>query len=588
MRASTHLIAVLLIAAAACGRDRTPPPPDTAAIDAIGRQVNDLADAYVTSFFDAFPYNAVTFGAEDRHPDRLADHSLAALAKWQAREDELSRQLRAIDAARLEGRSEAITYKFLRHLLESSQRYRTCRMELWNVSPTYTGWQSDLAVAAGQQPVATDEQRRHALARFSQVPKFIDDEIANLQEGVKLGYLAPKNNVRVVIEQMDALLAAKVADSPFVQMAPADAAEFRSALERLETTGIRPAIRRYRDYLRNTYLAAARDAIGVSANPSGSACYTAAVNYFATIDMSPQQIHDLGRTQMEKILAEMRTIGGRSFGTSDPAKLLILAKNDPKYRFKSREELIAYAEAAIERAKAALPKYFGRVPKAPVVVEPYPPYLEKSAPAGQAVPPTADGKPGKYLINAYRANEQSKAGLESTAFHEAYPGHHMQAAIALERTDLHRVSRYFFLSGFGEGWGLYAERLADEMGLFSSDLDRLGLLSNEALRAARLVVDAGMHGLGWSRQQAVDYLLSHTTETAARANAEIDRYIAVPGQATAYMIGNLEIRRLRTEAEQKLGAKFDLREFHDLVLQDGTVPLRALGEKVARWMAGKQ
>jgi uncharacterized protein (DUF885 family) len=579
---------VIAVAAGCGGGTSTPPPPDRAAIDAAAKQVTSLADEYVTAYFDAFPYNAMNVGAEDRHPDQLADHSLPALAKWQAREDELSTRLRAIDVAPLEGRAEAITYKDLRHLLESAQRYRTCRMELWNVSPTYTSWQADLSVAAGQETVATAAQQKNALARYSQVPKYVDDEIANLKEGVKLGYVASKNNVRVVISQMDTLLAAKVADSSFVQMAPADAKDFRASLEKLEATGIRPAIKRYRDYLKNTYLAAAREPIGVSANPSGSACYTAAVNYYATVDMSPQQIHDLGRQQMEKILGEMRTIGARSFGTSDPAKLLILVKNDPKYRFKSREELIGYAQAAIDRAKAALPKDFGRLPKAPVIVEPYPPYLEKTATGGQAVPPTADGKPGKYLINAHNPTEQSKAGLESTAFHETYPGHHLQAAIALERTDLHRLSRYFFLSGFGEGWGLYSERLADEMGLFSSDLDRLGLLSNEALRAARLVVDSGMHGLGWSREQAVDYLRAHTTETADSVNSEINRYIAVPGQATAYMIGNLEIRRLRAEAEQKLGAKFDIREFHDLVLQDGTVPLRVLGEKVARWIASKK
>jgi uncharacterized protein (DUF885 family) len=192
------------------------------------------------------------------------------------------------------------------------------------------------------------------------------------------------------------------------------------------------------------------------------------------------------------------------------------------------------------------------------------------------------------MINAYKATEQSKAGLESTAFHEAYPGHHLQVATALERTGLHNIQRYFFLSGFGEGWALYAERLSDEMGLFTSDVDKLGLLSNEALRAARLVVDSGMHMLGWSRQKAIDYVLAHTTETPGHAAAEIDRYIAVPGQATSYMIGNLEIRRLRAEAQKALGAKFDLRAFHDLVLEDGALPLSALRTKVERWIKGRQ
>ncbi len=383
------------------------------------------------------------------------------------------------------------------------------------------------------------------------------------------------------------MLAAPVGESPFVQMAAKDrteAAGFRRRLEVLERDAIRPAMGRYRAFLRDTYLPAAREAIGVVANPNGAECYRAAVRYHATVDLPPQQIHDLGLAEMQKIQAEMRTIGRQSFGVEDAVRLIALVKSDPKYRFKSRTELITYAEAAVERARQAALKYVGRMPQAPVVVEPYPPFLEKTAPGGQAIAPTADGKPGKYMINAYHATAQSRAGLESTAFHETYPGHHLQIATAIERTGLHAICRYFFLSGYGEGWALYAERLADEIGLFSSDVDRLGLLSNEALRAARLVVDSGMHALGWTRQQAIDYVLAHTTETPSHAAAEIDRYIAVPGQATAYMIGNLEIRRLRAEAERALGARFDLRAFHDLVLEDGALPLSALRTKVERWI----
>lgn len=565
---------------AAC-RGAAPSADDSAA------HVTALADQYVESFFDAFPYYALTYGAPDRHPNQLVDHSLPALARWQQQEDSMLALLRGIDLSTIEGRPEAITYKFLQNQLEASVGYRVCRMELWNVSPTYTGWQGDIPLAAGQQPVATAEERQAALARFGQLPKYLDDEIANATEGIRLGYLAPANNVRVVIEQMDALLAAPVSDSAFVQMAPDAAPEFRSQLEDLETSAIRPAIRKYRDFLSSTYLPAARVDVGVNANPNGAQCYSAAVKYHATVDLTARAVHDMGLQQIEVIQGQLREIGERSFGTSDTAALLAMVKSDPKYRFKDRAELIAYAEAAVERGREALPKAFGRIPVAPVIVEPYPAFLEKSAPGGQAFPPTADGKPGKYMINAYNASEQSRAGLESTAFHEAYPGHHMQIAIALEREGLHDISRIFFLSGFGEGWALYTERLADEMELFSSDVDRLGLLSNEALRAARLVVDSGMHALGWSREQAVEYLRAHTTETESRANAEIDRYIATPGQATAYMIGNLEIRRLRAEAERVLGARFDLRAFHDLVLEDGSVPLWVLAEKVERWVASQ-
>ena len=576
------IIAIALTAAACSQKPAGPDPAVTA------RAVSTVADNYLRGYLDAFPESALSIGARDRHPDQLGDHSLPALKRWQEREDQLLAELKKVDVKTIDGRAEALTYKFLQQLLESSIGLRTCRPELWNVSPTFTGWQASLPVTAGMETTTTPAAQQNALARWSQLPKYIDDEIANLKEGVKLGYTAPKGNVRSVISQVEAMLAAPVSASPFVQMAKADAPKFRQPLEELERAKIRPAITRYRDYLKTEYLPAAREAIGVSSNPNGAACYTAAVKFHATVDMTPQQIHDLGKTQMAKIQAEMREIGRRGFSVEDPQALLKLVKSDPRYRFKSRDELVKTAEAAVTRAKDAMPKFFGHVPVAPVIVEPYPAYLEKTAPGGQAIPPTADGKPGKYLLNAYRANEQSRAGLESTAFHEAYPGHHMQGAIALEQENLHPIQRYFFLSGYGEGWGLYAERLADEMGLFTSDVDRLGLLSNEALRAARLVVDSGMHVLGWSRQQAVDYVLAHTTETQARAEAEIDRYIAVPGQATAYMIGNLEIRRLRDDAKQKLGARFDIKTFHDIALEDGSMPLWALREKIERWVSEEQ
>jgi len=582
--ASRACAVVGVLAMTACGPSTPPVDPDK-----LADEVSALADAYVRSFLDAFPYQAVVIGANDAHPSLLGDHSLPALKKWQAREDELLASLKKIDLKSIDGMPEASTYKFLQNQLESSIGYRVCRMELWNVSPTYTGWQGDLPIAAGMQNVSRPSDQQDAIARWSQVAQYLDDEIANLKEGLKLGYSAPKSNVQSVINQMDAMLAAPIDESPFVQMAKTGApASFKKALQDQETKLIRPAIKRYRDFLKDTYLAAAREKIGVGANPDGAACYAAAVKYHATVSMTPQEIHDLGKAQMEKILAEMKTIGRRSFNTDDPAAVLKLVTTDPKYRFKDRADLIKTAETAVARAKEALPKWFGTVPMAPVIVEPYPAFLEKTAPGGQAVPPTADGKPGKYLINAYQANLQSRAGAESTAFHEAYPGHHLQGAIALERENLHPISRYFFLSGFGEGWALYSERLSDEMGLFTSDVDRLGLLSNEGLRAARLVVDSGMHMLGWTRQQAIDYLRAHTTETQAGAEAEIDRYIATPGQATSYMIGALEIRKLRDEATQKLGAKFNIRDFHDLILEDGSLPLWVLREKVERWIAELQ
>ena len=325
--------------------------------------------------------------------------------------------------------------------------------------------------------------------------------------------------------------------------------------------------------------------MGVLNNPEGDACYRAAVRYYSTLGISPEEIHQTGLEQMEAIHTEMREIGAERFGTTDIDELLEMVRTEDPYLFDSREELLAYAEAAVARAEEASPQWFGRLPEAEVVVRPVPAFSEKSAPSGFYTMPAEDGsRPGIYQINLYRAEEQSKAGVEATAFHETYPGHHLQSAIALEREDLHPITRYFYLSGFGEGWALYSERLADEMDLYSGDIDRLGLLSNEALRAARLVVDSGMHSLGWTREEAQDYLRANTAEPEASVVSEIDRYIAVPGQATSYMLGSLEIRRLREEAEAALGDAFDIRAFHDLVLEDGSLPLWLLREKVERWV----
>jgi uncharacterized protein (DUF885 family) len=241
-------------------------PQSRAAAENNLAKVTKLADAYIKEYFDVFPYQAIENGAPDFHPDRLGDHSLAALKRWQDREDALLKELRDIPIATIEDSPQAVTYKVLQNQLEAAQAYRACRMELWNVSPTYTGWQAELAVVAGLQATATEEERSHALERFSELPGYLDTEIENLREGLRLGYSAPRHNVEVVIGQMDGMLAVSLAESPFVQMArPGAPPEFRQDLEKLEKQRIRPAIVRYRGFLKNTYMPAARAAVGVSA-----------------------------------------------------------------------------------------------------------------------------------------------------------------------------------------------------------------------------------------------------------------------------------------------------------------------------------
>jgi uncharacterized protein (DUF885 family) len=312
------------------------------------------------------------------------------------------------------------------------------------------------------------------------------------------------------------------------------------------------------------------------------------VRSFTTLDVPAQEIHQIGLREMDKIQAEMRTIAQRSYNTTDVQALLERMRTDRQFLFGSRQEIVDYAGAAIGRARAAMPRYFGRLPRADVVIEPYQDFEERSAPGASYEIPGEDGRPGKYRINTYKPEEQTRVGIESTAFHESIPGHHLQLAIAQEREGAHIITRFTGNSGFSEGWGLYSERLADEMGLFSSDMDRMGLLSNEALRAARMVVDPGLHVMGWTRDQAIDYMLKHTAENRQAVENEVDRYIGWPGQATAYMLGNLEIRRLREMAERELGSRFDIRTFHDKVLEDGTVTLPMLRAKIERWVAAEK
>jgi uncharacterized protein (DUF885 family) len=369
-------------------------------------------------------------------------------------------------------------------------------------------------------------------------------------------------------------------------MASRDSAPgFRDSVNAIVGGAILPAVQRYRDYVATEYLSRARTTTDVSSLPHGAECYQALVRNFTTVDISPRALHRLGFQQMDAIERELRPIAERSFGTSDLPKLMERLRSDPQYLITDRADAIATAERAVSRAKAAMPRWFGRLPKSDVIVDPCLPFEEKSGCPNSYLPGSPDGsRPGRWRINAGTEPPQPRAILEATAFHETIPGHHLQTAIAQERAGASPITQYFGFSGFSEGWALYAERLAMEMQLYSSDLERVGELGSQALRAARLVVDPGLHVLGWSRQQAIDYMLAHTSESRQNVESEVDRYIAGPAQATSYMVGRIQIDSLRARAEARLGPKFDIRAFHDHVLENGAVPLSLLRSHVQTWV----
>jgi uncharacterized protein (DUF885 family) len=570
-----------LIVAAGCSQRGETPAVKAPADD----RVRALADAYLAAYFERFPESVTQYGIPGHRQNTLTDNSLAAQKAWEAREDAWLADLKTLDPATIASGPLRATYAIVRQTIEGAIAKRVCRDELWNVSQM-TGWQVNDGYLVTIQPVGTDVARADALGRWKQLPAYIDTEIGNLREGIRLGYTAPKLNVRIVIDQVRTLASTPLKDSPFGSPSARDKMpEFQQEFAALVARAINPATKRYADFLEQEYLPAAREATPVSANPNGAACYDASVLYHSSVPKTAQNVHALGRQQIDALTREMAAIGQRSFHTSDVPALLQQLRTAPQYKFKSREEKIAYSQAALARAKAAIPEWFGLLPKADVVIRPYPAFREKNAP-NEYNPPAEDGsRPAVFFISAYQAEKQSRVEDESTAFHETIPGHHLQGAIALERKEIHPIGRYLFNSGYAEGWALYTERLADEMRLFSSDVDRLGMLSSQALRASRLVVDSGLHTLGWTRQQAIDYMLAHTAESEHDVASEVDRYIIYPGQATSYMLGMLEIRAAREDAQKTMGPRFDIKAFHDRVLEDGAVPLTFLREKIRTWAA---
>jgi uncharacterized protein (DUF885 family) len=520
--------------------------------------------------------------------DKLTENSLEAWKAWEAREDAWLAEAKQIDPATISAPPLRATYALVREALEGPIALRACRNELWTVSQFVNAWQVQYGYLVTIQPVGTDDARKDALARWSALPKFVDSEIGNLREGIKLGYTAPKGNVRITIDQMNTLLAGPISASPFDSPAVRDKTpEFVKQFDALVKDQINPAFKRYRDFLQHEYLPAARESIAVSDIPNGAACYDASVRFHSSLPIPASEVHATGLKMVDQINAEMKDIAEHSFQTSDVPALLEKLRTDKKYAFKNREELIAYSQAALARAKVGARPVFGLWPKADVVIQPYPAFREKNAPNEYNSPAEDGSRPGVFLINAYQPEKHSRVEDESTAFHETIPGHHLQGAIALERKEIHPIGRYLGNSGYGEGWALYSERLADELKLFSSDVERLGMLSDQQLRAVRLVVDSGIHTMGWTRKQAIDYMLAHTAEGERDAASEIDRYIIYPGQAASYMLGMIEIRKARDAAEKTMGSRFDIKAFHDRVLEDGAVPLTFLKEKIARWAAGK-
>jgi uncharacterized protein (DUF885 family) len=544
-------------------------------------RIEAVANEYLEEMLLRFPSTATYYSLPGRSHAGLYENSPEALSAWHAKEDKWLAELNDIGSPADVGSRDWVTHGILHDELSGSAGARICRSELWAAS-TATAWHTEMPFVFDLQPVGTPQARAEALERLSKVAAYIDAEVSNLRTGLDFGYSAPRPTVENVPKEIRELLNE---DNPFLNIAARDDdAEFDAAVRTIFDEEIGPAIERFANYIETDYLPNAREELSLTVNPSGEECYTALVRAFTTIAPSAESIHATGLAQIALIRADMQSIIDDHYGGGEIEAFLLRLNVDPEFTFVSSDEILDRARTSLAGIRELMPQLFGLLPQADVIIKPYPAY--RGSGTGEYWSSSEDGtRPGIFYIPTTSPERRSKTGQQSFLYHETMPGHHLQGAIALELGDrVHPVARYLWNSGYGEGWALYSERLMDELDQYSTPLDRLGMLSDQGARAARLVIDTGLHTKGWARQQAVDYMLANTAWPPIDVESEIDRYIAWPGQANAYMLGMLEIMKLRALAEEAFGDEFDVREFHDRVLENGSITLPMLEETVLAWI----
>ena len=551
-----------------------------------------LSDRFWDAYLNWHPLQATYLG-ENRLNDRVRD--ITPLGRDARRREvaALSSTLNAIDIESLSP-NDRLTYLALDHQLQSQMAQQTCNHEVWVVDHR-EGFQLDFLHIATAQPLNTPVDGERMIRRWNAIPEYIDEHISNLRSGMEVGLVAARVSVNRTIVQLDALLERPVAQWPIYAPAGSNLDgwsegtrhDFREAIREAAVTRIQPAYFRFRDFLRDELYPSSRTGrnVGLGGVPGGAECYSAKIRDFTTLDLTPEEIHSLGVTELEQVHTEIADLGMRVLGISDLAEIQTRLRSDPDMHFRWPGEIVQGAQTAYDRALAEMPNWFGIRPTAELVIRPIPLYEAPQSVLAYYREPAPDGsRPGIYYVNTYQPETRPRYQAEVLTFHEGIPGHQQQTAIAQEVTGLPDFRKHLGTMAFIEGWALYSERLADDMGLYSSDLDRLGLLSYEAWRASRLVVDTGIHSFGWTRDQAIRFLEENTLLAEANIENEVDRYITSPAQALAYKLGQIEILQLRDEAQQRLGNRFSISEFHDRVLENGALSLPALRQAIETWL----
>jgi uncharacterized protein (DUF885 family) len=557
--------------------DRAPDP---------GSAVNDLAERFWESILELNPTLA-TFYGDERYGDRLEDTSAAGRARTRAMMEQTARDAAAIPADGL-STEDRITRDMLQVIAELAIEEDEQGLHQLRAVDQMQGPQQLMPQMTSFQPVDTPERLEAFIGRLQAYPAFMAANADILREALGSGLTAPSIVTERTIAQLERMLAIPIDEAIIPGSLIGASDEERERIRDIVRDVIYPADAAFLETLRGEYRYASREEPGLWSAPNGDQLYRTAIRSWTTLEMEPQAIHQIGLDDIEAIDDERREIARAAGFGDDVARYRAHLNDDPANTPGSKAELVARAEEDIERAMAVAPQYFGRLPKAGCEVRPVEEYKEKDAPFAYYYPPSGDGqRNGIYYANGYDLHARKYTKLASTTYHEAAPGHHFQITLEMENEHLNRFRRLgarMVGGAYVEGWGLYSERLADEMGLYRTEGERFGMLDAQAWRAARLVVDTGMHALRWERQRSIDFLLgAGLSETDAVI--ETDRYICWPGQALTYKLGQRQIESLRREIAARDGSAFDLREFHDQVLGHGSLPLATLARELPTWVA---
>jgi len=548
--------------------------------------VDALSDRFWEGILELNPTTATVYG-DERYADRLEDPSPAGRAKARRLMEATKVEAEAIPTTGL-SIEDRITRDMLIVIADLSVEEDEQGTHRLRVVDQIGGPQTLLPQICQFQSADTPERLEKFLARLRAYPAFMAANADILRESLATGLTAPRIVAERTVQQLKRLLAIPISEAIVPAMAKVASEEDRERVRDVVRDEVYPADAAFLEVLRGKYLAATREEPGLWSAPNGDALYRTQIRAWTTLDLEPEDVHRIGLEELEVTEAGRREIAeGAGFGADTKAYRASLAA-DPTNQPGSKEELLARAREDIDRAMAVAPRYFGTLPKAGIEVRAVEEFKEKDAPFAYYFPPSADGtRPGIYYANGYDLPSRKYTKLASTTYHEAVPGHHFQIALEMENPRLNtfrRLGARIVGGAYVEGWGLYSEKLADEMGLFRNEAERFGMLDAVAWRAARLVVDTGLHALRWTREQSVDFLLeAGLSETDAVI--ETDRYIAWPGQALTYMIGCREIEKLRREIAIRDGSGFDLRAFHDALLGHGSLPLATLRRELPTWVA---